>query len=226
MLVKNWMIKPVITIDVNETLQQAINLMMEHGISILPVTENGKLAGIVTDRDIKGASPSDVVLLDVQHILFHLSRLAVGAIMTRKVVTVPLDYTVGETAQVLFENRFSSVPVVDEQGQVQGIITKTDLFKVLIAVSGVMRKGVQFALLVEDEPGKIKEITDLVLAHDVNIVSIMNSYEKAPAGFFYVYIRIQHPRPEIMLRLKEQLQKRTRMIYMVDHDTNKREIFE
>ncbi len=130
MLVKNWMIKPVVTIDVNETMQQAINLMMEHGVSILPVTENGNLAGIVTDRDIKSASPSDVVLLDFQHIVFHLSRLAVGAIMTRKVVTVPLDYTVEETAQILFENRFSGVPVVDEQGHVQGIITKTDLFKV------------------------------------------------------------------------------------------------
>jgi acetoin utilization protein AcuB len=226
MLVKNWMIKPVITVDINETMQQAINLMMEHGISILPVLEDGKLVGIVTDRDIKSASPSDVVLLDFQHILFHISRLTVGAFMTRQVVTVPLDFTVEETAQVLLKNRFSGVPVVDDQGRIQGIITKTDVFKVLIAVSGVERKGVQFCLLLEDDPGKIKEITDLLLERDVRIVSIMNSYELAPTGYLHVYIRIFHPEREIMFRVTDELRKKHRMIYLVDPEENVRKIFE
>lgn len=226
MLVKNWMIKPVVTIDINETMQQAINLMMEHGVSILPVLENGNLVGIVTDRDIKSASPSDVVLLDFQHILFHISRLAVGAFMTRQVVTVPLDFTVEETAQVLLENRFSGVPVVDDQGRIQGIITKTDVFKVLIAVSGVARKGVQFCLLLEDDPAKFKEITDLLLARDIRIVSIMNSYELAPAGHLHVYIRIHHPDREAMFRVTDELRKKYRMIYLVDPEENVRQIFE
>jgi acetoin utilization protein AcuB len=226
MLVKNWMIKPVITIEINATMQQAIDLMMGHGISILPVLENGKLVGIVTDRDIKRASPSSVVLLEIQHVLAQISGLAVGAVMTPHVVTVPLDFTVEETAQLLLEKGFSGAPVVDDQGSVQGIITKTDLFKVLIAVSGVTRKGVQFALLLKDETGKIKEITDLILAHDVRIVSFMNSYELAPAGHFYVYIRIDHPERERMFRVVDELRRKSRMIYWVDHEQNIRKILE
>jgi acetoin utilization protein AcuB len=220
------MIKPVITIDINATMQQAIDLMMDHGISILPVLENGKLVGIVTDRDIKRASPSSVVLLDIQHVRSQISGLAVGAVMTPDVVTVPLDYTVEETAQLLLEKGFSGVPVVDGQGSVQGIITKTDLFKVLIAVSGVTRKGVQFALLLEDETGKIKEIIDLILALDVRIVSFMNSYELAPAGHFYVYIRIDYPERERIFRVIDELRRKSRMIYWVDHEENTRKIIE
>ena len=226
MLVKNWMIKPVITIDINATMQQAVDLMMDHGISILPVLEDGKLVGIATDRDIKKALPSSVVLMDIQHVRSQISGLAVGAFMTPHVVTVPLDFTVEETAQVLLEKGFSGVPVIDDQGIVQGIITKTDVFKVLIAVSGVTRKGVQFALLVEDETAKMKEITDLILAHDVRIVSFMNSYELAPAGHFYVYIRIYHPERERMVRVTDELRKKYRMIYLVDNEENLREIFE
>src|SRR5512139_1554157 len=98
MLVKNWMIKPAITVNINGTMQQAVNLMLEHDISILPVLENGKLVGIVTDSDIRSASPSDVGPLTFRHVLFQISRIAVGAFMTREVVTVPLDFTVEETA--------------------------------------------------------------------------------------------------------------------------------
>jgi acetoin utilization protein AcuB len=225
-LVKNWMIKPVITVDINATMQQAIDLMINHGISILPVLENGKLVGIVTDRDIKRASPSSAVLMEIQHVLSQISGLAVGAVMTPDVVTVPLDFTVEETAQLLLAKGFSGVPVVDDQGRVQGIITKTDLFKVLIAVSGVTRKGVQFALLLEDETGKIKEITDPILAHDVRIVSFMNSYELAPAGHFYVYVRIYHPEKERIFRVIDELRKTNRMIYWVDNEENVRKIFE
>ncbi len=226
MLVKNWMVKPVVTVDANANMKQAINLMMKHDISVLPVLQDGKLVGIVTDADVKGASPSDAVPLDSPQTKYHISRLTVDAIMTRDVFTVPLDFTVEETAQVLLENRFTGAPVVDDQRRVQGIITKTDLFKVLIAVSGVARKGVQFALLVEENTGEVREIADLLLASGIRILSLMNSYELAPAGHVYVYIRIDHPERETIFRVIDEIRKKHRMIYLVDHKENKREIFE
>ncbi len=226
MLVKNWMVTPVITIDVDATMKQAINLMTEHDISVLPVLGDEKLVGIVTDADIKSVSPSTAVLQDSQQIMYRVSRLTVGDFMTRDVFAVPLHFTVEETAQVLLKNRFTGAPVVDDQGRVQGIITKTDLFKVLIAVSGIARKGVQFAILLEEDAGKLREIADLLLARGIRIVSLMNSYEKAPEGHFYVYIRIYHPERETMFQAINEIRKKNRMIYLVDHDEDMREIFE
>ncbi len=226
MLVKDWMIKNVITIDINSPMQHAINLMMEHGISILPVTEEGKLVGIVTDRDIKSASPSDASLLDFQQILYHISRLTVGGIMSSDVVTVPLDYTVEETAEVLLSHKFSGCPVVDHQGQIRGIITKIDLFKVLIAVSGLQKKGVQFGLLLEDRLGAVQEITDLMRKHSVRIASLMSTSEKAPEGYRKVYLRLSHPGRDTLQQLVDELKAMTKIRYVVDHEANSREIFE
>ncbi len=107
MLVKDWMHKKVITLDVNDTMQHAINVSMENRISMMPVLEDGKLVGIVTDRDLKRASPSDATLLDIQQVLYHLSRLEVGAIMTRYPITIPVDHTIEEAAEILMNNKIS-----------------------------------------------------------------------------------------------------------------------
>ncbi len=226
MLVKDWMIKDVVTIDINAPMQQAINLMMENDISILPVMENGKLAGIVTDRDIRSASPSDASLLDFQQILYHISRLTVGGIMSQNVLTVPLDYTVEETAQALLSRKFSGCPVVDEQGQIRGIITKIDIFKVIMTVSGLQEKGVQFGLLLEDRLGAVQEITDLMRKHSVRITSLMGTSEKAPEGYRKVYLRLNHPGSEKLQQITNELKDLAKIRYLVDHDENRREIYD
>lgn len=229
MLVKDWMSTQVITLDVSDTMQHAINLSMEHDISIMPVLEDGKLVGVVTDRDLKRASPSPAAVMDIQQILYHLSRLEVGAIMSRHPVTIPADYTTEEAAVVLLSNRISGAPVVDDQGQIQGIITKNDLFKALIALSGLSKRGVQFGLLLEDRPGSIKEVTDIIRKHNGRLVSILSTYEKAPEGYRFVYIRAFNIEREAMEHVKEDLRKvlkeKTRLIYTVDHRENRREIY-
>lgn len=226
MLVRDWMSKNVITIEATEPMQQAINLIMENHISMLPVMEEGKLVGIVTDRDLKRASPSDATLMDIQQIMYHLSRLEVGAIMSRYPITVPDDFTIEETAEVLMNNGISGCPVVDPSGQIKGIITKNDLFKALISLSGLAKRGVQFGFLVEDRAGSIKEITDVLRAYGARLVSIMSSYEKVPEGYRNVYIRAFNLDRERMLALKEELTDKAKMVYMVDHRENKREMYE
>lgn len=225
MLVKDWMSKNVITLNVNDTMQDAINLSIEHHISMMPVMEDGKLVGIVTDRDLKRASPSDATLLDIQQIMYHLSRLEVGAIMSRYPITVPMDYTVEETAQVLLTNGISGAPVVDRQGEIQGIITKNDLFKAMISLSGLTKKGLQFGFLLEDHPGSIKEVTDIIRKYNGRLVSILSSYENAPEGYRNVYIRAFDIDRDALQRMKEELQEAAKMLYMVDHRENKREFY-
>jgi len=226
MLVKDWMSTKVITLNVNDTMQDAINVSMEHHISLMPVMEEGKLVGIVTDRDLKRASPSDATLLDIQQIMYHLSRLEVGAIMSRYPITVPLDYTVEETAEVLLTNGISGAPVVDQKGEIRGVITKNDLFKAMISLSGLTKRGLQFGFLLEDSPGSIKEVTDIIRKYDGRLVSILSSYEKAPEGLRYVYVRSFDIDRDALPRLKEELKAAAKMLYMVDHRENKREIYE
>src|SRR5210317_676862 len=107
MLVKNWMSKNVITIDANDSMQNATKLLKEHGIRMLPVMKKNRLVGIVTDRDLKKASASDATTLEIHELLYLLSEIKVKEIMTKDPITVPPDYTAEETAQVLMDSKIS-----------------------------------------------------------------------------------------------------------------------
>lgn len=224
MLVKHWMSTNVITIDEDDSMQHAINLMKENVIRMLPVLRKGRLIGIVSDTDLKRASASDATLLDVHEMLYLISKIKVHDIMTKNPLTVSEDYTVEETAEVLLKNKISGVPVVNKSGALVGIITRDDLFKVLINLSGLGKKGVQFAFLVEDQPGSIKNLTDIIRTYEGRIASILSSYEYAPPGTRIVYIRIYDIEREKMPMLEEELKQKAKMIYVVDHRDDKREI--
>ncbi|MGO8878863.1 MAG: CBS and ACT domain-containing protein [Desulfomonilaceae bacterium] len=225
MLVKDWMSVKVVTVNANDSMQHAINLLMENDISMLPVLEDGQLVGVVTDRDLKRASPSDAVMLDIQRILYLLSKLEVGAIMSRYPITLFMDHTVEEAAEILFKNKISGAPVIVPSGEIKGIITKNDLFKAMMSLSGLSHRGVQFGFVLEDRPGSIKEVTDVIRRYDARLVSILSSYELAPDGYRNVYIRAFNIDREKLVSLKEELKRQAKMLYVVDHRENLREIY-
>jgi acetoin utilization protein AcuB len=225
MLVKNWMSKNVITIDANDTMQDALRLLKEHHIRMLPVMKKNRLVGIVTDRDLKKASASDATLLDVHELLYLLTKIRVKDIMTKDPITVPPDYTVEETAQVLLKNKISGAPVVDQSGQVIGAITQTDLFKVLISLTGIGNGGIQFGFQVEDRPGSIKEVADIIREFGGRMVSILTSYESAPDGYRRVYIRMRNIERSRLQKLKDRLGDKASLLYMIDHLENNREVY-
>ena len=110
MLVKNWMSKRVITIDKDDYMEHAMELLKEHNIRMLPVLKKGELVGIVTDSDLKSASASKATSLEVHELAFLISNIKVKEIMTKDPITVPLDYTVEETAEILLWNKINGVP--------------------------------------------------------------------------------------------------------------------
>ncbi len=226
MLVKNWMSKEVITVDIDDSMQNAIRLMKKHNVRLLPVMKKGKLVGIVSDRDLKRASASDATTLDIHELLYLLSNIKLKSIMTKKPVTVPDDYTVEETAEVLLTNKISGAPVLDQVGKVVGVITQSDLFRVLISLTGISSKGIQFAFRLEDRPGSIKEVADVIREFGGRMVSILTSYEKVETGFRKVYIRMHSIDRQKLGQLKDVLRERFTVLYMVDHRTNQREIYE
>jgi len=225
MLVANWMSKNIITIDENDSMHDAMKLLKENGIRMLPVIEKGKLIGIVTDRDLKRASASDATSLEIHELFYLLTRIKVKNLMTKEVITVAPDFTVEETAQVLQKNRISGAPVVDADGQIVGTITKTDLFRVLISLTGVANGGIQFGLQVEDRPGSIKEVADIIRMYGGRMVSILSSYDEVPEGYRKVYIRMRSIERTELQKLIQQLESTAGLLYMVDHTENNRKIF-
>lgn len=226
MLVQNWMSKKVITVNANDSMQDAMRLLKENDIRMLPVMKNGNLVGIVTDRDLKRASASDATTLEIHELLYLVSKIKIKEIMTKDPITVPFDYTVEEVAEVLLENKISGAPVVDYDGKIVGTITQTDLFRALISLTGVGKKGIQFAFQLEDRPGSIKEITDVIRKHGGRMVSILTSYEGVTKGYRKVYIRMYGIERSKLSQLKEELKEKATVLYMVDHRENKREIYE
>jgi acetoin utilization protein AcuB len=225
MLVQNWMSKNVITIDVEESMEDAIKLLKKHDIKMLPVMKKGKLAGVVTDRDLKRAQASDATSLDIHELLYLLSTIKIGHIMSKNPITVPIDFTIEETADILLNNKISGAPVVDSKGDIVGTISQTDLFKALISLSGLGKKGVQFAFLLEDRPGSIKEVADIIRKFNARMGSILSTYDNVPLGYRKVIIRIYSFDRRNLSRLKEELKQTARLLYMVDHRDNIREIY-
>jgi len=225
MLVKNWMSKPAITIDTNATMNDAIKLLKDHNIKMLPVMEKGKLVGIVTDRDLKRASASDATSLEIHELLYLISKIKIKEIMTKNPITVPLDYTIDETAEILLKNKISGVPVIDHYGDVVGTITQNDLFRIIISLTGAERRGIQFGLKVEDRPGSVKEVADTIREYGGRMASILTSYDLSHKGFRRVYIRMYGIDRFKLNNLKEALGKKGTLLYMVDRREVNRETY-
>lgn len=226
MLVRNWMSKNVIAIDENDSMQHASTLMREHKVRMLPVLKHGELVGIISDSDLKRASASDATLLDIHELLYLISKIKVRDIMTRNPVTVPDDYTVEETAQKLMDHDISGVPVMDGKGKLAGVITRYDIFKILIALSGLGRGGIQFALLIDDKAGSIKPLADVCRKYGGRIASVLSNYENAPEGKRIVYLRVYDVNRSSIPDIIRELRENGTLIYQVDHEKNERLIFQ
>ena len=225
MLVKNWMSKDVITVNAEDSMQDAGYLLREHKINVLPVMEKESLVGIVTDRDLKKASPSDATTLDMHELLFLISKIKVRDLMKTPVITIPPDYTVEEAAVILLEKKISGLPVVDEKNQLVGIITRSDLFRVLISLTGLGQKGIQFAIRVKDKPGPIKEVRQLVHECGGRIASILSSWDNAPPDSLNLYFRVYQIDRQKLPLLLDKIKEKGILLYLVDHRENTRTIY-
>lgn len=226
MLVRNWMSKNVESIGPDDSMLDAVNRMRDRKVHMLPVLDGEKIVGVVTDRDIKRSSASDASTLEIHELMYLISKIKVRDIMSKKVVTVPDDYTVEETAEVLLESRISGVPVVDKAGKLVGVITQSDIFRVLISITGVEKRGIQFAFLLEDTPGSIKAVADVMRTYGGRIASILTSFEEATEGSRKVFIRMYGLDRFKLEELKNELKDKFHLLYMVDNREDKREIYE
>jgi acetoin utilization protein AcuB len=220
------MCQPAITINADDVVADAVTLLQKHEIHMLPVMQKGKLVGIVTDGDIKRASPSDVVSESRIQDSDLLAGIIIKEIMTPDPVTVPYDYTLEETVEKFWVHKISGLPVVNQQQKVIGVITKSDLFYLILILTGFGKKGLQFAIEVEDRPESLKTITDIMREYGGRISSILFTRERANKGYRRLYIRVFEIDQPSLQHLKEIIPKKATLLYIIDHDEKKREWFQ
>jgi acetoin utilization protein AcuB len=225
MLVKNWMSHPPVTVNADAALQDAVDLLAKHGIHMLPVVDNDHLTGVITNLDIKRASTSEVFSLEDPKLANSIARIKVKAIMNKKPVTIADDHTIEETAVLLFAHNISGVPVVNSARKLVGVITKNDIFRALISLTGINKKGIQFAVRMEDRRGSIKEIADIIREHGGRIASILSTRKRPEEGFLHVYIRAYGLDLPGRQKLRDVIAERFSLIYIVDHDEDTRKIY-
>ena len=131
-LIKDWMTREVITINPNTTLPEAYRLMTDKQIRRLPVVTHGDLVGIITLGDVRGAQPSEATSLSVWELNYLLAKLKIEKFMSRKLITLSSEATIGQAAQTMLEHRISGLPVVDKEGKLVGIITESDIFRMVV----------------------------------------------------------------------------------------------
>jgi acetoin utilization protein AcuB len=170
MFVGDRMSHPVISVLPETPIHDALAMFRKEHIRRAPVIKDGKMLGIVSERDLLNASPSPVTTLSVWEMNYLISKVTVKQVMTKKVKTVDVDTPIEEAARIMADNKIGGLPVT-RNGKVVGIITETDLFKILLELMGAREKALRVSVLVEDKPGQLAKVTKAIATAGGNFLA-------------------------------------------------------
>jgi acetoin utilization protein AcuB len=170
MFVGERMSHPVIAIPPDTPIVDALNLMKRERIRRAPVVKEGKMVGIISDKDLLNASPSQATSLSIWEMNYLLSKIKVKDVMTKEVLTVQEDTPIEEAARIMADNKIGGLPVMRD-GHVVGVITETDLFKIFLELMGARELGVRVTVLVSDKPGQLANLTQVIANLGGNIIA-------------------------------------------------------
>ena len=216
MLIRDWMAKDVMTVDENTSLMRATRVMKENSIRRLPVVSHGKLIGIITDRDVKDASPSKTTSLDVHELYYLLSEMKVKDVMTPSPSVLMGDDSLEKAAVVMLDGKISGLPVIDSSGYLIGLLSETDVLRGFIHSTGIKDGAMQYVFDLVDEPGSVTEVVKLLRENDIRIISVLTSFDEAPEGMKRVAMRVTHTGEEdesALERLTALLEERFTVVF-------------
>jgi len=195
MLVGRRMRKSLITVTKDTSLEEARNLLHSHRIRHLPVVEGDRLMGILTDRDIRQASPSSTAGIDADRTAAFLAQIPVGKAMVRDIRTVSPYTTIEEAARLMIDHKIGCLPVT-EANRLVGIITETDILGVFVDVMGISEPSTRIELTLPDRPGALADVAQIIKAHQVNISSIVTmSHEESGRRLAIIRLKTMNPKP-------------------------------
>jgi acetoin utilization protein AcuB len=204
--IKEKMQRNPITIGPDASFYEARVLIRDKGIRHLPVVDkNGHLVGVITDRDIREAAPSDATSLSVHELHYLLGKLKVSGFMTPKdkLITITPDLIIEEAVQLMRNHKIGCLPIT-EGDKLVGIITETDILDFLVDVFGLKLKGTRLTIALEDAPGQMHGVLAIMKSHNINIISIVSPTFKVN-GKRVAAVRIQtHDYDALVKELKEK----------------------
>ncbi len=168
--------KEVITISPDASFNEAIELIHDKGIRHLPVVDkNGRVVGIVTERDIRKVSPSEATTLSIFELNYLLGKLKVSSFMTPKdrLVTVTPDTLIEEAIQLMSDHKIGCLPILEDE-KLYGLFTETDALNHFVDVYGLKQKGTRLTIALEDKPGAMFGALEIIKNHDVNVISLVS----------------------------------------------------
>ncbi|MEJ2690783.1 MAG: CBS and ACT domain-containing protein [Deltaproteobacteria bacterium] len=213
MLIKEWMAKDVLTVDENTSLMRATRIMKENNIRRLPVVSHGKLIGIITDRDVKDASPSKTTTLDIHELSYLLSEMKVKDVMTPNPYTLQGSDSLEKAAMIMLNTKISGMPVVDPSGYLIGLLSETDVLRGFIHATGITDGAIQFVFDLPDSPGAVTQVVKELREHRCRVISILTSFEDAVTGRKQVSIRVTTEEEQDIDALIEELNKHVTVIF-------------
>ena len=183
MFVINRMTKNPMTVTADTKVDEVAHLMKKHNFRRLPVVDDGKLVGFLSDSDLMRVAPSPATTLSRYEINSLLAKICVRDIMKKDVVSVNVGATIEEAALIMYKNKIGGMPVVRNMGAVVGVITETDIFKTFVDVMGLADGKTRITLEVTDKIGVVKDIAEIFGQAGVSIDSLItckkedNKYE-------------------------------------------------
>ncbi len=170
MLIGERMTYPVITVSPDLPIAEALSLMRKEHIRRTPVTQNGKLVGIVSNEDLLNASPSPATSLSVFEMTYLLSKITVKDVMSKNVQTITENMPIEEGARIMADNKIGGLPVMRGE-ELVGIITETDLFKVFLELMGAREKGVRVTVFIANISGKLAGLAGSIASKGGNFIA-------------------------------------------------------
>lgn len=189
MIIERKMTKNPVTCSPDLSIQDAQELMKKEHVHRLPVLDkNGKLVGVISEKDILKAAPSPASTLSAYETNYLLNKLTVKKIMSRNPVTITKDTTVEDAATIMIDQDLSCLPVLEE-GKLIGIVSKSDLFKLLVETFGARMAGTTLTILVEDKKGILAEIIGKISAKQLDLITCSCFQGTKPTNRF-IYLKV------------------------------------
>ena len=206
MIIERRMTKNPVTINPEASVVEASELMKKEKVHRLPVLDRDKnLIGVISEKDILFATPSPASSLSIHEMAYLLSKLTVRKLMTKNPVTINRTTTVEDAARLMVDQDLSCLPVV-EDGKLVGIVSKSDMFKILLELFGARHFGIRLSFLVDDKPGTIAAVSRVISDAGYDIISFGTFMGTDPSNAICT-IKVQGCTREALLELLSPLVK-------------------